>query len=317
MLPIFRQLLLNRRSVPWLHNGTWSIGGAALINSPTLGSELLTNTEFTSNTTGWTALSGATLTQRDFTTSPDIDPTGGSDNFGLEISNGGTANATARQQPTIVIDTWYQLSVMAHSPSTATTVNTAQLNGVSPVVAFRQTNTEDVWEQLAGTGKASSTTGDIRLRCTAAVSGDKAYFDAPSFKALTLNQLFAVRTGSSLPASVSATGTITTRAFAGVVYGLNSISTPTNGIVAVHDGGSSLIMYKIVAGVWTTLISTTASYVAGILPEIRWVSANTFALYYDSVQRGTNQSVSDAGTGLLHGIFSTSGGNTITSFTVT
>lgn len=154
---------------------------------------------------------------------------------------------------------------------------------------------------------------------TAGIRSDAAgdgTIDNVFIKALTLNTLFNVRTGASMPASVIATGTITANAPSGVCYGLDSISAPTNVIIATHDGGTAVKLEKLVAGTWTTVLSTTASYVAGVLPQIKYTGGTTFQLFYNGTQRGADQTISDAGTGTLHGVISTYSSNTITGVTV-
>lgn len=303
--------------VPWQHNGTWVYSNNGWVNTPTLGAEMLNNVEFATNTTGWTAANGATLTRRDFSSSPNIAPTGGADNFGLEVLSAGSAFSAAQQVTTVIVGNWYRYAALLFSPSANTVVNPASLasNGAFGTQLLA-TTVEDVWQASINSARATTTSADLRARVNSATSGDKAYADAFSLKLLTLNTLYAVRAGRSLPASVGGTGTIVPVNPCGVIYGLDSVLTPTNMLLATYDGVLSLVLAKLVAGVWTSLISTTATPVAGVLPTIRLVSANTFALDYAGVQKGTNQSVSDAGTGIYHGIFSTSNLNIISGATV-
>lgn len=314
---VFQPRMAASASASWLNNGTWSASDLPFSNTPTLAAELLTNTEFTSNTTGWSAINSATLTRRDYASSPNIAPTGGSDNFGMEIASSNNINSGARQQPTVVAGQFYQLSARVYSPSANVLANIGAVNCTGAIALTKQSTVEDAWETLVVTSRFTGTTGDFRVLAKSTTAGDMAHVDAVSAKAITTNTLYNVRTGAALPASVVATGTIISGTLAGVVYGLDSISSPTNVIVATHDGGTGIRLDKLVSGVWTSVISTSATYVAGILPEIRLVSANTFALYYNGTQRGTNQTISDAGTGLYHGVISTYSGNTITGVTVT
>lgn len=297
----------------WQHNGTWSFVGGRFVNTPSLGSELFSNVEFATNTTGWTALNAATLTRRDYTSSPNIAPTGGSDDFGLEIASGGTISAAAQQAPAVVAGTWYQFSARVYSPSANTALNPAGLlfNGVP--FTLRVTQSEDLWQTLKITARFTGTSGDFRLRCNSATNGDLAHLDAPSAKALTLNQLMAVKTGLANPASVKATGLIVGCNTAGVIYGLDSIASPTTFILATHDGQSNCLLIKYVSGTITTLLTQSATYVGGY-PEIRYTGSNTYQLWYAGVQRGADQTIADAGTGTLHGVFSTGAENYVTGF---
>lgn len=270
-----------RTAVPWQHNGTWTIAGVHLVNTPALGSELFVNGAFAADT-NWTKGSGWTISG------------------GQGVATAVAAGVGITQDTVMTAGTWYQ-----------------QVFDIVTLSAFGLS----AYNGSATANPSSTTTGTktYGFRALGAAAGIftrsgtvTATIDNASLKAITLNTLFAVRAGVSLPASVAAAGTINPGTQAGVVYGLDSIATPTNMILATHDGGTGILLMKMVAGVWTTLINTTATYAAGFLPQIKWISANTFALYYKGVQIGTNQSVSDAGTGTLHGAFSTSPLNAIT-----
>lgn len=306
-----------RQGPAWQHNGTWTISGSYMTNTPTLGSELLSNVEFTTNTTGWAAGSGATLTRRDFSSSPNIAPTGGIDNFGLEVASGGSSSSNGSQSATTVTGTWYQVQSLAYSPSANTGVNSATntYTGAFSAISSVTTTSEDNWQSIINIILGTSTTGGIQLRTNSATSGDKAYFDAPSIKALTLNRLMAVRSGLANPSTVSAQGSIGTRGCpAGIIYGLDSISSPTTFLLGIHANRSLAQLYKCVSGTWTQLISSSTSYVVGVLPEIRYIGSNKYQLWYNGTQRGSDQTVTDAGTGTLHGVFSASPTNYINGF---
>lgn len=306
-----------RYNPAWQHNGTWAVTGIRLVNTPTLGSETISNTEFTTNTTGVTAVNSATITRRDYSSSPNIAPTGGSDNFGLEVASSGSGSSAGRIAPTLVNNTFYQVSTRVYLPSANVAAPPiGPLQAVNPAGTIITTSLEDAWQTLTVTARATSTTGDIRLRASSSTVGDLAHFDIPSCKPLTLNQLMIVRQGSANPVSVVGTGSIMAGLYAGVVYGLDSISGPTNMILAIHDGVSTIQLLKLVSGTWTQLISTSATYTAGVLPQIKYLGSNTYQLIYNGTQRGTNQTITDAGTGTLHGAFSASPSNVITGVTV-
>jgi len=296
-----------------LHNGTWSLTSRGLSNSPALGSELLSNVEFPSNTTGWSAANGATLTRRDYSSSPNIAPTGGADNFGMEIASGGTISAAATQAPTVVAGTFYQFTTRAYSPSANTAVNAAGLLINGAPFTFTPTTIEDVWQSIFATARFTSTSGDFRLRCNSATNGDLAHHDAPSAKPLTLNQLFAVWPGLANPTSVMAFGSIWPGCPVGVVYGLDSLASPATMVLAIHDGMSNIQLLKYVSGTITSLISTSNVY-RGALPEIRRTASTTFQLWCNGAQIGSDQTVADAGTGTLHGVFATHPNSLITWF---
>lgn len=290
-----------RKAVAWQHNGTWTINGVNLRNAPTLGSEIMTNGDMETGSppSNWTLQSGATLS------SVADESTGGSGTKSINVLRGSNDTACI-QAPTLVASTWYSFDGWVRNVDAASA--RYQLNMTGSLLATFSSVVGTTWTEQTANFLITSTGGNIRL--SVATSGN-GRFDRCSMKPITLNTLFAVRTGVSLPLSVAAMGTIILNTIAGVVYGLDSISAPTNCIAAVHNGGTGIVLLKMVAGVWSAVLTTTATYVAGVLPQVKWVSANTFGLWYNGVQRGANQTISDAGTGLLHGVMSTSSLNNI------
>jgi len=96
-------------------SGTLAVNAGAL-RAATLGDwlgNLITNGEFTTDTAGWDQIAPATLTRRDYATAPDIDPTGGVDNFGLEVL---AATGYARQALMLTVGVTYTAYVRCYSP---------------------------------------------------------------------------------------------------------------------------------------------------------------------------------------------------------
>jgi hypothetical protein len=85
-----------------------------------------------------------------------------------------------------------------------------------------------------------------------------------------------------------------------------------------HRGDGKVYLDKYVGGTRTNLIATTAAYVAGA--TVRVVkNGTTYQLFYNNVQIGTDQTISDAGiiSNTIHGLFSTYSGNTLDTVTIT
>jgi len=301
--------LLFRKPAPWLHNGSWTIGANGLVNNPTLGSELLLNGDFetwssATNAGTWTeSIAGASTVNREGSVLH-----GGSFACRLDI-DGSNNSALVFQAITNVIGAWYQMSVWAKADSATPAM--AMNGGGSDVVK----TLSSTWAQYFITQRATLTSPTIILKRSSAASRSL-YFDDASFKPLTLNQLLILQQGNANPNAVAGAGTIVAHTHCGVAYGFDSYTTPTNGLLAIHDGGTGIQFLKLVGGVWTSLIATTATYVAGLLPKINFLGSNVYQLEYNSVQRGTNQTVTDAGTGIYHGGFSAYSGNVITGVTV-
>ena len=146
------------------------------------GKNLVTNGEFTTDTAGWTAVNGAVLTRRDYATSPSIAPTGGANNYGLEIASAGTAFALAYQALSVITGARYVASCRGYSPSANAGANLARLDLSGAVVGGMPTAAEDAWQSLSVSGIATSAALNSRLMCNSTTAGDMAHFDAASVR---------------------------------------------------------------------------------------------------------------------------------------
>lgn len=300
-----------------LNGSTWTVSGSAAkctANAPT---ELATNPEFTTNTTGWSAANGATLTRRDYTSSPDIDPTGGADNFGIEVAGTGSNNPAGNGTAVAVTkDQWFRWSCRSYSPSANTTVNAGMIVASNTVGggAGNVQSTEDAWQTLKTTGRSSSTTMQPILRCQGANSGDMVHFDAVSMKQLTLSNTFALLPGSQADAIVKASWTLIPGICAGVVGRMDSAANPQNYWLAYYDG-SRMRLDEVNAGVYTNRINASYASQTTVLVELRMSGANV-SLYGNSVQMGTTQTDTLLVNNKIHGAWTADaeGVNQMTSF---
>lgn len=302
-----------------LTGATWALDGLGrAYNMPPLGAELLTNTEFTSNTTGWGVNNAATLTRRDFASSPNIAPTGGADNWGLEVASGGNATGNGSAGSWATTGRWYSISARCYAPSSNTGTNSAMLATGATTGTNTTVSAENAWLLISYIARATSTSATINLRINSGTAGDVAYFDAPSIKMITLPTTLATVTGSANNLNAAAKiHAITTGTQAGVGALIDSASNPQNFLIAYHNG-TSVLLDKCVAGTYTNLITTTVAFSSGAQIEIRRPSGNTFQLWYNGSQRGTDQTVSDAGIidNTRYGLFSTHSGNLFTEFSL-
>lgn len=282
--------------VNWQNNGTWALTETGWVNTPS-SVEQLTNGNFEGSfagglASGWTIFSSATPTQETTTVH------GGLNSQKLVAS---AINQGMRQIYAYVTGTWYLFSPWVYVESGgAVRVATSNLT-------LKSTTTTGAWQNLLYLNRYGIFTGVDNYFATNA--GAATFFvDDATLRALTLNTLFNVRVG----ATASCRPTITAGTQAGVVAKLNSISAPTDFIIAYHDGTSAK-MDKCVAGTYTPLISTSATYAAGALIELRNPSGNIWQLWYNGVQVSTDQTISDASiiSNTLAGGFSTYSGNTL------
>ena len=98
---------------------------------------------------------------------------------------------------------------------------------------------------------------------------------------------------------------------------LDSVASPANFLLAYHDG-ATVKFEKCVGGTYTNLVSISVAFSAGAQLEIRRPSGNTFQVWYNGSQIGTDQTVNDAGiiSNTRYGLFSTYDGNTVSEFSL-
>lgn len=136
-------------------------------------------------------------------------------------------------------------------------------------------------------------------------------------QALTLSSLFAsLRAGAANVVAEVELDTVVAGTQAGLVLNLDDADSPANFVIAYHDGTNAKLD-KCVAGTYTSVISAAAAYSAGkILRVVK--SGTSYSLYYNDVQVGTTQTVSDAGivSNTRHGLFSTYSGNQLDNYSL-
>jgi hypothetical protein len=271
-------------ALPWT-GGTWDEDGSGYAyNIPTLSADLITNGDMSSATgytlgTGWAIGSGVATK---------------------------TAGAAANlQQNILTAGHWYTTTwTLAHTASTFAAYYGAAANrGSDRSSSGTYTDTK----------RADATAGGIRAR-TATSAGT---VDDLHVYELTLSSLFAtVNPGLSnmkVSAAIQA-WQISTQA--GVVANLDSAITPANFIFADLTADNSARLTKCVAGTYTELINTTITFVSNASIEIRRPSGNTYQLFYNGSQVGTDQTISDAGiiSNTIYGLWSTYSANRFSDF---
>jgi len=273
---------------------TWSVSGGKAVNTPTLGSELITNGAFDSDTTwfkgtNWSISDGALHA----TSAPNTSTT--SQSFSGSAQN------------------WYYTQFNISNYSSGSVRSYAGSNGgISPTY---NTNGAKLYTSRFLTGGASS------FYLEANGSTNIYDIDDVSLKSLTLSSLFSTVSTSKKDVVASADVTLTAGTQAGIVTNLDSAGTPANFLVAYHNG-TNVYLDKNVGGTYTNLISAAATYSSGAKLEVRTYhsDANTLkvSVYYNGTIVGTEQTVTDAGiiSNTIHGMFSTYSGNTLDNFTL-
>ena len=152
-------------------------------------------------------------------------------------------------------------------------------------------------EIIARTGGAS--TLYVAINRDASVF-DTVIVDDVSHKKLVLASALATPTQHAADAIVRAGVTAPVPYQGGVAMNLNSATSPTYGVLAYVDanplgtvGTVAATLDQIVNNVFTRLIHAVVTYVAGASIEVR-NTGTTYQLWYNGVQIGTDQTISDA-----------------------
>ena len=292
---------------PW-RGATWALDGSGrAYNVPTLGSELLTdggleNWTSATNLTNWTegAAGASTVTQS-------TDAYAGTYSA-LLTSDGASNSVSVGQSISTSVGTWVLFEFAAKANVSGKFLATDYLS-----VPFLQIGTTWRLYQWSGQLAVASQMNIKRASASAAIN-----VDALTLKQLAIPTLIAALTGTASTQTAAARiHTLTTGTQAGVASLIDSASNPQNFLIGYHDG-TNVKLDKRVGGTYTSLISTAVAFSSNAQIEIRRPSGNTFQLWYNGVQRGTDQTVSDAGiiSNTIYGLFSTYEGNLFSEFTL-
>jgi hypothetical protein len=287
---------------------TWAVSGSNAYNTPTLGSELLTNGDMELDSS-WTDFATPTANER---SSAQVR----SGTYSRRWVSDGIGDGILSANFSMSAFVWYRLEGWLYTASLAITI--ARNNGA--VADFTQTLTPGgTWTPIRmGVRAISSGSNAIRIQASTAGAANEHFADDFSVKAISLPSLFATIAGASSNQTAAAKiATLTTGIQSGVVALLDSASNPQNFLIAYHNG-TSVLLDKCVGGVYTNLVTTTVAFSANAQIEIRRPSGNTFQLWYGGTQRGTDQTVSDAGiiSNTRYGLFSTHSANTFSEFSL-
>jgi hypothetical protein len=258
-------------------------GGRLAAPVPALSAEIITNGGFDVDA-NWTKEAGWTI------------------GSGVATRDGTASTTRLLQTLTLTVGTWYQSQI------TVTAITAGSFRSF-----FGFTGSEGKDRTTPGTYvdvyRAGGTSAGIR-----SPSGNGSV-DNISFKAITLASMFSTRPYST-HTTTKAMATVAAGTQAGVVANLDSATSPANAVLASHDGTTARLT-KLVAGVYTELVSQAVAYVPDAYVEIRRAAGtNNFALYYNGSAVGAAQTVNDATVidNVLCGLFNTFSGNSLTGF---
>lgn len=263
---------------------TWTVSGNKAINTPGLGSELIVNGTFASDT-DWTKGTGWTI--------------------GSGVASHTAGSAANVSQAVLTSGLFYQA---IYTLSAMTAVGFAALFGTNTVVG----PTQSTDATFTHSKRAAGTSAGIRSSSLGAGS-----VDSISYKQLVLSSLMATRDRGHANCDISVDLTVLTGNEAGIVLCVDDAANPSSLVRAVHNG-VNVVVEKCVAGTWTSLIDTAATYVASATLRVKR-TGTTFQVFYNGSQIGSDQTISDVA--LIYntrfGMWSTSVSNTLDNFTET
>lgn len=283
---------------------TWSIATGVAINTPTEGSELLTNGNMESGdpVDNWTSINlstGASVAD---------ERTGGAGSKSMEVT-AGSAFGSMRQQVTAAKGAWLKTGFWYKKGSS---------NGFVAIMSFNAPAPVDVaWTEYLAHGYVPVANPYLSLGCVTN-TGTSRYDDA-SCKLLT-SIYSGIKADTGLQ-TVKATVTLTAPYIPIGVFMCGNSESPTSGVFAtvnIYSGNFIAVrLWKLVNTTYTELSVTNIAQIAGSLLEIRRTAATTFQIWYNGTQRGTDQTISDAEiiNNTYAGMLSTGGtGNSIGAF---
>lgn len=242
----------------------------------------VSNPEFTSNTTGWTAGgAGGAIARVDSTVTPGTG-SGGADVWALRVTNGGVA-AYGYQSIVTMAGAGYIFSCRAYAPSANTQPNATRQTWVSAVGG----SAEDTWQTLSGSMTATGTVHTMYLFCLGATVGDVTYYDAINaqfqLSGLTYNlgKADAIVTASMIsPAALTTPRALYLRGSDALNYVCLRL--------APNTAGTDTVLETVTAGVRATVASADVDWTAGGTDQVRvTISGNDYTVEHKKSGAGS------------------------------
>ena len=270
------------------HTGTLSVSsGLRAATIAARGPNLVSNGEFTTNTTGWTPFQ-ASISRVNSSVDPGV-ASGGADSWAGKTAITVGTPAYVYQDVTTIVGATYAVAGRGYAPSANTQDYAAAIElllttwgtyRLAPVSA------EDVWEPITALPTVSvASPSRISLRVRGATVGDTAYFDA-----LTCYRHNAVATLRSWP-SPNGVFTLDMPIPASGVVPFSFIARYTDDLnfwevrVTPNTAGTDLQLIEVVAGVATVRASADVDWTAGATDQMR-ITANGASIAVEAKKSG-------------------------------
>jgi hypothetical protein len=203
---------------------------------------------------------------------------------------------------------WYHVSFWGNK--NGSTIAAQDANGI-----FRTDVAENnAWRQAFCTGRLTVANSPLYIRTTGAAA-TTAYIDDASVKAITLSSTLAsVGTRAGRDGTYICAPTVADNTQAGMAIAYLDASSFVLAVVDRLQTDTAKLL-KLVAGTWTQVISGNITY--GAAKQLKVIiSGTSYSLYYDNVQVGTTQTISNTLGEGVYG-FNAYASNTVGTVTVT
>ena len=281
------------------NNWAASSGKLAVVQATT-GSDLLTNGNMEDGDppTSWVANATATLAS-------DADAHGGSK--AMLMTNAGAGYGKCGQEIVSTVGKWYQAKSWVKKGTVSQIAVELRTGGLTLLSAYNTTSSSYVERVLSA--KATTIAIQPMFLNNSSTLGATSFVDDVELKELDLKSLFSTANFSYSDAEIEVGVEYVKGGQIGVVMCLDDETDPQNFVIAYlsYPNDYKLVVDKCVGGVYTNLINTTVTYVAG--QKIKLVKdGESFSAYYNDVQISTTKTVKDLPilSNKKHGLFSTS-----------
>jgi len=157
----------------WVENN-WQVISAKATNAPTLSANMVTNGQFATDTTGWTAV-GATIAS----------VAGGSIGNGLQVTNSGAAKGYCYQAITTVVGSWYRVECSFKNGTASNTLIAVGTDINNNALWDKSGFSSASWTGRAAYFQATSTTTYITLGVNTTTATNTMLYDTVILQELT------------------------------------------------------------------------------------------------------------------------------------
>lgn len=291
---------------------TWSNSGGDAINTPSVGSELLTNGNMESGDppTDWDAVASTISSAAD-------ERTGGSGAASINVARNGNDYPGARQDVTVAIGDWLMLTGWIRNVD-ANTVYLRITNSGDGALTQSAGVAGTTWTYEEITGLATSTLTHAKIFGYATgADGTSVRADDITLKKLTLSELMKTADLGASDVFIGVEmGVNNLGVQQGVILNLDDKDNPANFVIGIQTGLNQASLIKCVGGVYTTVLNVASTFTVGARLDVRKFGTN-YHVFYNKTSIGS-ATISDAGiiSNTIHGVFSTYNGNQLDNFYV-